>query len=153
GLSTANYDATLMGWAARQNIPSNITLDADGLTYSAADSARQALIDNHGWTIKGDSKDPNCTVSNPDAFITTWKTTTANESITSPINPNVAGYNYSVDWGDGNTSSNQTVDATHTYANAGKHTVSITGNFPAIQFSNIGGSSQIIAVEQWGSQV
>src|SRR5699024_5176741 len=65
GLSTANYDATLIGWVAQQNIPSNITLGAVNLTYCAGNSARQSLIDNHGWTIDGDSKDPNCNNNTP----------------------------------------------------------------------------------------
>src|SRR3546814_4291699 len=66
-------------------------------------------------------------------FITTWQTTAANESITIPVNDDVTGYNYTVEWGDGNTDAGQTGDVTHTYAAAGTYTVSITGNFPAIQ--------------------
>src|SRR5699024_7630543 len=94
-----------------------------------------------------------------DAFITTWQTTTANETITIPVNPNVPSYayNYTVDWGDGNTSSNQTASATHTYASAGTHTVSITGDFPAIQFggsnSDNANDAKLLTIEQWGTQV
>ena len=36
----------------------------------------------------------------PRPFITTWKTTTANENITIGLNDDYA-YNYSIDWGDG----------------------------------------------------
>src|SRR5690606_39223519 len=52
-LSTANYDATLIGWAA-QDVQPNVTLGAEGLTYCAAVSARQSLIDKHGWNISSD---------------------------------------------------------------------------------------------------
>src|SRR5690606_28212129 len=41
-----------------------------------------------------------------DHFITTWETTTANESITIPTTG--GGYNYTVDWGDGGTDSGLT---------------------------------------------
>ena len=51
GMSTANFDATLIGWAA-QNVQNNIELGAAGLTYSSASAAaREELINNHGWTI------------------------------------------------------------------------------------------------------
>ena len=59
-----------------------------------------------------------------DGFITTWQTTTANESITIPTTGN--DYDYTVDWGDetaldiGNTG-----NATHSYVDAGTYTVTI----------------------------
>ena len=59
GLSTINYDATLNGWyqqALTTGVQSGVNLGAEGLIYSAASSAaRQALIDDFGWTINGDS--------------------------------------------------------------------------------------------------
>jgi surface protein len=64
GLSQANYDNTLIGWAA-QNVQSNVSLGADGLTYCAGETARNTLINTYGWNITGDSKDcppiPGCT--------------------------------------------------------------------------------------------
>jgi surface protein len=60
GLSGLNYDATLQGWATlgagETQIPSAITLGADGLTYCAGATARQSLIDSYGWTITGDTQ-------------------------------------------------------------------------------------------------
>ncbi|MCK5814802.1 MAG: PKD domain-containing protein, partial [Flavobacteriaceae bacterium] len=84
-----------------------------------------------------------------DEFITTWETTTANESITIPINPNYA-YNYTVDWGDGSTATNEDSNATHSYAAAGDHTIKITGRFPAIYFNNTGDKKKIKEINQWG---
>lgn len=58
GMSTANYDATLIGWEGQASTPSNITLGANGLTYTlggAAEAARTSLISTYGWTINGDS--------------------------------------------------------------------------------------------------
>ncbi|WP_170254438.1 BspA family leucine-rich repeat surface protein [Phaeodactylibacter luteus] len=64
GLSQTNYDNTLIGWAA-QNVQSNVSLGADGLTYCAGETARNTLINTYGWNITGDSKDcpptPGCT--------------------------------------------------------------------------------------------
>ena len=83
-----------------------------------------------------------------DDFITTWETTTANESITIPTVG--GGYNYNVNWGDGTYSLGQTGDATHTYATAGTHTVTISGDFPRIYFNNEGDKNKIKSIEQWG---
>ncbi|GAA3651745.1 hypothetical protein GCM10022397_40240 [Flavivirga jejuensis] len=90
-------------------------------------------------------------------FITTWQTTTANESITIPINGDY-DYDFTVDWGDNSTSdivTNDVNDAelTHTYTNADTYTVTITGVFPAIYFNNIDADNQnkIQTVEQWGN--
>ena len=83
-----------------------------------------------------------------DNFITTWRTTTANESITIPTTG--TGYNYTVHWGDGSSESGQTGDATHRYASAGDYEVSIAGVFPRIYFSNRGDKSKIRDVTQWG---
>lgn len=68
-------------------------------------------------------------------FITKWRTTINNEIITIPATG--SGYNYSVDWGDGNTSTGQTGDALHTYSLPGIYSVSITGTFPRIYFDNV----------------
>ncbi|WP_257666067.1 BspA family leucine-rich repeat surface protein [Parapedobacter tibetensis] len=59
GLSPENYDATLIGWAG-QALQNDVTLGADGLEYCAAASERQSLIDDHGWTISGDTQAADC---------------------------------------------------------------------------------------------
>jgi hypothetical protein len=61
----------------------------------------------------------------PNAFITTWKITSAGEKITIPTNG--AGYNFSVAWGDGTaTVYNGTAPTvTHTYAASGNYDVYI----------------------------
>ncbi len=81
-------------------------------------------------------------------FITTWRTTTANESITIPTTG--TGYNYTVHWGDGSSESGKTGDATHTYTNTGDYTVSIGGVFPRIYFNNGDHKTKIRDVTQWG---
>ena len=52
-MSTANYDATLIGWAA-QSLNSGLSIDFGSARYTAggaAEAARNTLINTYGWTI------------------------------------------------------------------------------------------------------
>ena len=52
-LTTAIYDALLIGWAA-QNVNSNVPFHAGITTYTAggeAEAARDTLTDTYNWTI------------------------------------------------------------------------------------------------------
>ena len=50
-MSTANYDATLISWAA-QTPQSNININFGGSQYSyEAVAARNTLINTYNWTI------------------------------------------------------------------------------------------------------
>jgi len=53
GLTTPNYDALLIGWAAQApNIQNSVTLSSVPCQYtSAAQSARDVLTGTYGWTI------------------------------------------------------------------------------------------------------
>ncbi|KAA1244029.1 BspA family leucine-rich repeat surface protein [Aquimarina sp. RZ0] len=82
-----------------------------------------------------------------DAFITKWTTTDPNQSITITISNNFSGYNFTVDWGDGQTTTNATDDVTHEYVNADDYQVVITGVFPALRLQ----SSLLDEVVQWGT--
>lgn len=84
------------------------------------------------------------------AFITKWKTTQNNETVTITVDGSVSGYNYSVDWGDGSITNNNTSHAQHIYATPDEYEVEITGSFPKINFP---GNNQIIDVLQWGTTV
>ncbi len=51
GLSTSNYDATLIAWAAGVH-DNDVSINFGGSQYSTTGaSARQSLIDDDGWTI------------------------------------------------------------------------------------------------------
>ncbi|WP_299899388.1 BspA family leucine-rich repeat surface protein [uncultured Aquimarina sp.] len=151
GLSTANYDATLIGWATQDTgemIPSNINISFLGSQYCFGTEARNTLTDPTGfnWNITDDG----AACATADFFITTWETTVNNQSITFPTTGN--GYDYSVDWGDGTIQTGFTGNASHSYATAGIHTVRIIGDFPRIYFNNGGGyKNRIRTIEQWGS--
>ncbi|MFY0608668.1 MAG: BspA family leucine-rich repeat surface protein [Cyclobacteriaceae bacterium] len=54
GLSIANYDATLIGWAS-QTLQPGVSFHASGLEYCAGSTSRQSIIDNFTWTISGDA--------------------------------------------------------------------------------------------------
>ena len=93
------------------------------------------------------------------AFITTWKTTRVNESITIPTESN-NDYSFTVDWGDMSKTTHigtgaaivaSTNPSNHTYASPNTYTVRITGTFPRIYFANDGDRAKILTVEQWGS--
>ncbi|WP_430907461.1 BspA family leucine-rich repeat surface protein [Maribacter sp. 2-571] len=113
------------------------------------------IYDGTGSCSSEESFELNIT-STPDsgAFITTWRTTATNEEIIIPTTG--GGYNYTVDWGDGNTTTGETGNATHTYAIPDTYTVSITGDFPRIYFNTNGNptatdnSAKILTIEKWG---
>jgi len=85
------------------------------------------------------------------SFITTWRTTTSNESITIPTTG--SGYNYTVKTSDGQEIPNITGNATITFASAGDYDVSISGTFPRIFFNSGGDKTKLIDIKQWGSIV
>ena len=83
------------------------------------------------------------------AFITTWRTDTAGESITIPVGD--ATGTYDVIWGDGTASAGVMGDQTHTYAVSGNHTVAISGGFERIYLNDQQSNADLLAsIDQWG---
>ena len=82
-------------------------------------------------------------------FITTWRTTGTNETITIPTTG--AGYNYDITTSDGQTFTGETGDKTITFATAGDYDVEISGDFPRIYFNNGGDNLKLVDIVQWGS--
>ncbi|TAE13926.1 MAG: BspA family leucine-rich repeat surface protein [Bacteroidetes bacterium] len=60
GMSTANYDATLIGWST-QSVRTNVTLGALGRTYCIS-VAQRAILDNtpNNWTFSNDASSSVC---------------------------------------------------------------------------------------------
>ncbi len=81
------------------------------------------------------------------AFIATWKTTAAGETVTMP------GYGtYVVNWGDGTAPTTETGNATHTYAAAGSYNVSMAGGFTRINLGSDSANAQkLTRIVQWGN--
>jgi len=154
GLDCANYDATLAGWAANPATPNGFSLGATGMQYGSQ-AARDSLVNLKGWTITGDVYDPACAPTNPDAFITTWKTdnpgTSANNQITIPG----TGTNYLIEWQEvGNPANNGSTIGnnitTVTFPTPGTYRVSISGDFMRIRFNNQDDRLKLLMIEQWG---
>ncbi|MBN8577856.1 MAG: BspA family leucine-rich repeat surface protein [Cytophagales bacterium] len=154
GLSTANYDATLIGWGA-QTVQPNVTLGATGLTYCAGATARGILTSApNNWIIVGDGL--NCSST---AFITTWKTdnpgTSATNQITIPTTG--TGYNYNIYWervgspAINGILNNRTGNTTITFPSVGTYRVEISGSFPSIYFGSGGDPQKLLSVQQWGN--
>ncbi|MCB0497266.1 MAG: BspA family leucine-rich repeat surface protein [Cyclobacteriaceae bacterium] len=153
GLSTANYDKALIGWATldvgETQIPTGIaSFRANGMTYCNGETARQDLISSYGWAITLDTKSCN-------PFITTWQTTDG--QITIPTTG--GGYSYDVVWtnltnagvGDGSLTGRTGNTTISGLTNGDTYQVEITGAFPRIYFNGAGDFNKILTVEQWGS--
>lgn len=132
---------------------------SDNATISPASGTAQNFTNNVVYTVTAqDGSTQEWTVSASSlkgattAFITTWKiendgSTTSNRI---RIPTQGTGYNYTVDWGDGTTSSGLTSTASHTYAEVGAYTVKITGAFPRIYFNGLSEARKLLTIEQWG---
>ena len=89
------------------------------------------------------------TVSVVPEFVTTWRTTSANGTITIPVGGATGAY--TVDWGDNSTSMDVTGNQTHEYEAPGEHTIRISGDFARI---HLGGdpanAAKLVSIDQWG---
>ncbi|GAB4527815.1 MAG: hypothetical protein Fur0018_13660 [Anaerolineales bacterium] len=65
-LSTANYDALLIGWNA-QALQSGVPFDGGGSTYCAGEAARTNMISSDLWTISDGGKDCSAAAVTPGA--------------------------------------------------------------------------------------
>ena len=85
-----------------------------------------------------------------DAFISTFRTTTANESITLPYLSN-GTYSGTIDFGDGTVVANTYANRTHTYTADGFYTVTILGDCVGWNFGLVADSaSKIYDIVNWG---
>ena len=132
-----DYDKDITGNVTVTGAVNATILGTYTIQYDVTDSSGNAAITQ------------NRTVTVTPDFITTWRTTTPNESITIPVGG--ATGTYHIDWGDGTTSLNVTGSQTHTYATPGNHTVGISGDFSRIQ---LGGdqtnAAKLVSIDKWG---
>lgn len=142
-----NYDKLLVFWAVRPHLD-NVTFNADfDLHYCEGESGRQILIDD-GWNILDAGKD----CFRP--FVTTWRTTSPNESITIGEIPlgNTLTYSYDVDWeNDGIIDEiGLSTAPSHVYANPGDHQIAIYKTYPRIYINNHPDATKLISLDSWG---
>ena len=114
------------------------TFTSGGSTYAAV-----AAYDDSGVQILRLTAPP------PDAFVTTWETTGANQAITIP-----ATGTYSIDWGDGTVNATASGTQTHNYTSAGNHTVAITGGLESVNINSLPSQAEkdkLRSIDQWGN--
>jgi surface protein len=124
------------------------TYSMSSLTPDTLYHIRVCTKDASGNLSRGES----LTAQTGKPFVSVWRTTASYETITLPLR---SGFNYDmiVDWGDGQSSvidAWDDTDKTHTYDNAGDHTISITGLAEAWYQNNSGDRSKIIQVVELG---
>ena len=150
GMSVANYDETLFGWASldagETKIPTGMDFNSTSLQFCNGAYARNQLATAHSWTFT----DGGQSCAEETKFITTWKTTSPNESI--QVRTSGGTSIYTIEWGDGAVETDRGGNSSHTYATPGVYTVKISGAFARLytnNFTNIGNKMQ--SVEQWGT--
>ena len=119
------------------HVPEGGILDPAGNGNTASNSLTLAVIHFPAGTA-------------PDAgFVTTWKTTTANEAIV--ITTGRATDKYTITWGDASIYTDVSGDQSHTYGSPGTYTVSIYGDFTKIYLPDYPSNSEKLqSIEQWG---
>ncbi len=161
GLSTANWDATLIGWHAQNfSFASVRDLGAAGLEYCDATVQRQAMIDAGIFTFTGDTQFSTCGSGN--TFILTYNTNNPGVTNSNSLRIPAAG-TYDVDLGNDGTfellDQTGSIDidvTTHGYA-AGSIQVAIRdaisglGTFQQIQFVNGNDDTKLTSIDQWGA--
>ncbi len=154
GLDCNNYASLLQNWTQNPNLPNDMLVGVDDLSYDFnGKEYRDSLIDR-GWSFFGDrlaSCDP--TEQN---FISTWRTDTQGASCDSCIIITTRDdlvYNYDIDWNNDGIFDSIGVkgDVEHKFGSSGSFQIAIRGQFPAIYFNNEGDKEKIQSIDQWGA--
>ena len=151
-----NTDVTVNGDSADCSVnivdPATTTPDVEITGCTANGSITISVASGKSSDLGGNSDlgavpSSSVTVSNinQSAFVSVWRTTAANETVTIGTHPGV--YNYSIDWGDGTSENLTTEDPSHIYASPGDYTVTIEGTFPSLYLLS---NTQIVEVVNLG---
>ncbi|MEX0275820.1 MAG: BspA family leucine-rich repeat surface protein, partial [Flavobacteriaceae bacterium] len=169
GVGSRVFDVSIEGQLAEDNLDIYAEVGADAMlikTHTVTVTDGHLNIDFDAGNAVGGVRHPvinaieilgDITEPEPRPFVTTWKTdnpgTSRDNQITIPTYPDEA-YDYTIDWGDGTLSENVTGDITHTYAAPGTYRVSISGDFPGINFNTPeADKGKIRFINQWGDIV
>ena len=147
-VSTASYagDAERFSVTLQDNLPTGMAFSNNGTKMFVIGIQNNSIYE---YTLSSVYPITVTEGRNPAVdFVTTWQTTTADESITIP-----GTGAYTVDWGDGSTPTAASGGVTHTYTTAGTYTVSISGGLTRINlgFSGTTNSEKLQSIEQWGN--
>jgi surface protein len=163
-LSTANYDAILIGWNSRPSLQNNVTLSSPA-HYCQGETARSNIISTYGWTINDRGKQcyPSVAPITGSDFVITVQTDnpgfSSDTQFTIPTTG--TGYNYNVDCDNDGTdeATGQTGDYTCNYTTAGTYTIRIKDNtgsktgFPRIYFNYTGDREKLLMINNWGTGI
>ncbi|MCX6746680.1 MAG: BspA family leucine-rich repeat surface protein [Candidatus Pacearchaeota archaeon] len=115
-------------------------------------------IDAAGNTNKTEQRSVTITAATNTStyFISAWNTSKVAENDKNVTLPLVSGgtYNFTVNWGDGITSTItawNSVNVTHNYTTAGVYNITIDGTIKRFRFNNAGDKLKIIDIIQFGS--
>ena len=86
-----------------------------------------------------------------DDFVTTWRVTANDKTITIPVGGAAGAYD--IHWGDGAASIGVSGDQSHTYASAGDYAVRISGDFTRIHLAghDAANAQKLQRIDQWGA--
>jgi surface protein len=129
---------------------------AAGVSAIPAGAETELSVDMGGL----DTQDEYCVVpSNP--FVSTWNTvnTTGGSSnsnqVKLPLKSNGV-YNFTVNWGDGNTDTITTwnqAETTHTYTSTGTYTITIDGTCQGFAFETGGDRAKLLSITSFGNVI
>ena len=151
GISAANWDALLIGWAAQGtgagSLQSNVTLSDINQYHGTVNSAATAAYNKltaapYNWTIVDLGELTSVFEFDIDTTQTTAGSTNADQYRLPLISTGT--YNFTVNWGDGNSNTITTwnqANATHTYATSGLYSISITGTIDHVSWASQNGTS------------
>ena len=128
--------------------PTESQVGSHDITVQVTDGS---LTDSETLTVTvKDTTAPRRITLSADAFITTWRTDSANQTITIPVGGSTA--RYSIDWGDNSPAGTDiTGDSTHTYREADSYTVSISGGLERFHLDGLQpNAGRLASIEQWG---
>ena len=169
GISAANWDALLIGWAAQGtgagSLQTGVQLSSINQFHGTVDTNANAAFDKlvaapYNWTII----DLSSPVAGLDFTINTNNTEVGSSNSNQYRLPlmSTGTYSFTVNWGDGNsdtiTTWNQT-ETTHTYASSGTYSVSMSGTIDHISWVSQDGTSKIndndrakvLDISDWGN--
>jgi surface protein len=136
--------------ATSTDLMADILTEVGGNPATSTDYLQDIVLELGGTvTINGNWMEAwEAITATPVLFTTEWTTTANSEEIFLPYGTGT--YTGTIDWGDGNTDVNDGTITTHTYATAGTYTVIIDGDCIGWYFGNVGGSTYITSVVNWG---
>jgi surface protein len=93
------------------------------------------------------------------SFVSTWNTAIAGASNSNQVKLPLKSdgvYNFTVNWGDGNSDTITTwnqAETTHTYASAGTYIITINGSCQGFAFESTGDRGKILSITSFGSVI